>query len=85
MSYASIRQELIKMTVPAPPAPAYEKVKGMWSSLFGQNGQILHHAVPELHGSSSDGEVKAAATILNYTRAKLATVSSGITQALVQS
>jgi hypothetical protein len=85
MSYASIREEIIKMTVPPPPPPVYEKVKGMWSTLFEQNGQILHHAVPALHATSSDWEVQAAATNLDNTGGKLADLSSGVTQALIPS
>jgi hypothetical protein len=84
MSYASIRQEIIKMTVPAPPQPVYEKVKSTWSSMFGQNGQILHNTVPELQASSSDSEVLTAATSLGSTGEKLANLSSGITQALIK-
>ncbi len=85
MSYASIREEIVKMTVPAPPAPTYEKVKGMWSSLFGQNGQILPHAVPELHATSGDNEVKAAVTTLGTTGDRLAAISAGVTQTLARS
>lgn len=84
MSYVSIRQEIIKMSVPAPPQPIYEKVKGMWSSLFGPAGQIIHNAVPNLHAASSDGEVRAAAKGLDSTGEKLASLSSGITQALIK-
>lgn len=84
MSYASIRQEIIKMTVPAPPPPVYEKVKGAWSSLFGQDGKILHYAVPELQATSSDSEVQYAAKSLDTTGETLANLSSGITRALVQ-
>jgi len=84
MSYASIRQEIIKMTVPAPPQPLYEKVKGTWSSMFGQNGQILHNAVPEVQPISSDNEVQSAAAQLGTTGERLASLSSGITQALIK-
>ncbi|HEX9024739.1 MAG TPA: hypothetical protein VF799_12965 [Geobacteraceae bacterium] len=85
MSYSSIREQIIKMTVPVPPAPVYEKVKGMWSSLFGQNGQILPHAVPGLHAVSSDSEVQAASATLGTTSNTLAAVSDGVTQALARS
>ncbi len=84
MSYASIRQEIIKLSVPAPPQPVYEKVKGMWSSLFGPTGQIVHDAVPNLHAASSDSEVRTAAKGLDSTGEKLANISSGITQALIK-
>jgi len=84
MSYASIRKEIIQMTFPRPPEPSYEKVKGMWSSLFGPTGQIIHSAVPELHSTSSDSEVHAAATVLNSTGETVASLSSGITQALIK-
>jgi len=84
MSYSSIREEIIRMTIPPPPPPVYEKVKGMWSTLFEQNGQILPEAVPALNTNSSYNEVQAGATSLDKTGQKLARLSSGITQALIQ-
>lgn len=84
MSYTAIRKEIMQMMVPKPPQPSYEKVKGMWSSLFGATGQMLHSAVPELHSTSSDSELHAASTGLNSTGETLANLSSGITQALIK-
>ncbi len=83
MSYASIRKEIIKMTVPAPPQPVYEKIKETWASLFGQDGRIFHDAVPELQATSSDWDVHTAARNLVTTGEKLANLSSGVTRSLI--
>ncbi|BCS55983.1 hypothetical protein [Geobacter sp. SVR] len=84
MSYASIRKEILKMTVPAPPQPVYEKVKSTWSSLFDTSGQMLNDSVPDLGPASPDSHVKAAATQLDSTGETLASLSSDITQMLLQ-
>jgi len=83
MSYTSIRQEMMRMTVPQPPPPLYEEVKHEWSKTVGQNGQILPSAVPPLEAGSSDPQVAAAATQLDKTGASLADLSSGITKSLI--
>jgi ABC-type transporter Mla subunit MlaD len=84
MSYTSIRQEIMKMTIPPPPPPIYEKVTSMWDSIFAQNGQILPSAVPALEINSSDQQVQAALAQTEATGTNLATLSSATTQALVQ-
>lgn len=84
MTYASIRQEILKMTFPPPPAPIYEKVQSTWNSLFAQNGQMQASAVPALASSSSDGQVHEAAQQIQTTSSTLSSLSSATTQALVQ-
>ncbi|TWJ18868.1 hypothetical protein [Geobacter argillaceus] len=84
MSYTSIRQEILKMTVPPPPSPIYEKVKSTWDSIFAQNGHMLTTAVPALDHNSSDQQVQAALSQTQTTGNNLTTLSSAVTQALVQ-
>jgi len=84
MTYASIRQEILKMSFPPPPAPIYEKVQSTWDSLFAQNGQMLASAVPALENSSPDTQVHEAAQQLQTTSNTLSSLSSATTQALVQ-
>lgn len=83
MSYASIRQELIKMMVPPPPPPIYEQVQQLWNATVGQNGQMLASAVPALETSSPDSMVQSAASQLATTADNLGALSSGVTQALI--
>lgn len=84
MTYASIRQEILKMSFPPPPAPIYEKVQSTWDSLFAQNAQMLASAVPALENSSPDTQVHEAAQQLQTTSNTLSSLSSATTQALVQ-
>jgi hypothetical protein len=84
MSYSSIRKEILKMTVPAPPPAVYDRVKSTWDSLFTQNGQIHPSAVPALEGSSSDQQVKTTLKHAQTTGTQLVNLSSDTTQALVQ-
>lgn len=83
MSYTSIRQEMMRMTVPQPPPPIYEQVKHQWDTTVGQNGQMLASAVPALDSSSSDAQVKSASAQLEASGRGLADLSSAITQALI--
>lgn len=83
MSYSSIRQEILRMTVPNPPAPLFEQVKDLWSSTFGTNGQMLASAVPALEAGSNDKQLQATAGQLEKLGQNLADLSSGITHALI--
>ena len=83
MSYASIRQELVKMMVPPPPPAIDEQVKHLWDATLGQNGQMQASAVPALEKTSSDSMVQSAAAQLATTAERLGTLSSGVTQALI--
>jgi hypothetical protein len=83
MSYTSIRQEMMRMTVPQPPPPMYEQVKHEWDKTVGQNGQMLANAVPALDTGSSDTQVKEASSQLEKTSSNLANLSSGVTAALI--
>lgn len=83
MSYTSIRQEMMKMTIPQPPPPMYEQVKHEWDKTVGQNGQMLSSAVPALDTSSSDTQVKEASFQLDKASTGLANLSSSVTKALI--
>lgn len=84
MSYSSIRQEILKMTVPPPPPPVYDKTRRMWESLFDRNGRMLATAVPPLQSGSSNNDIGSASDQLVKTGENLAKLSSDITQALIQ-
>lgn len=83
MSYTSIRQEMMRMTVPQPPPPMYEQVKQEWDKTVGQNGQMLANAVPALDTGSSDAQVREASAQLEQTSSNLANLSTGVTAALI--
>jgi len=85
MSYVSIRKEMERLMVPPPPAPVYEKVQGMWESLFDGSGQIKSDQLPAVDSTSSDGKVKEASIMLDKVDEKLTALSDGITKALVMS
>lgn len=83
MSYASIRQELMRMTIPHPPPPVYEQVKQLWEKTVEQTGEMLASKVPDLEKDSSDALVKEASAQLDRFSNGLAELSSGVTQALI--
>ena len=83
MSYSAIRQEILKMSVPPVPASLHEQVKHLWDSVVGENGQIMASAVPALEADSSGAQVQDAGAQLDKTSNGLASLSSGITQALI--
>jgi hypothetical protein len=84
MSVSTLRNEIMKMTVPAPPQPVYEKVQSQWSQLLTSTGQIQSNSNTDLNPASSDKEVSAAYTAISTTGDGIAALSSAITQALVQ-
>lgn len=84
MSYVSLKKEIEQLMVPPPPKPLYEGVKHMWDSMFAENGQMLASAVPKLERTSSDPQVKDAVDALDKNNQKLATISDGITNALIK-
>jgi hypothetical protein len=85
MSFISIRKEMEKLMIPPPPAPIYEKVKGMWDSVFDNNGQLKSSMLPALDVSSSDKQVQDASVSLEKTSAQLSAISDSVTKALVLS
>lgn len=84
MSYISIRKELERLMVPPPPPPVYEHVKLLWEDIFSENGQILPSAIPRLEQTSSDADIRNAADTLARMTERIATLSTGMTDALVK-
>ena len=85
MSYVSIRKEIEQLVVPAPPAPVYEKVSGMWNSLFNTDGQIKSAVIPTLSSSSSDKQVKDASARVGRVSEQVSSLSDSITKIFVAS
>lgn len=85
MSYSAIRQEIVKMSFPPPPAPIYAQVRSTWDSLIGQGNQLLPTAVPALEKNSSDQQVQGALQQTQTTSTGLAELSSATTQSLLKS
>ncbi len=83
MSYISIEKEILKMTVPPPVPPVYERIQHLWDSTFSKTGQLLSSAVPSLQTSSSDQEVKTAASALEQLGKNFDNISSASTEALI--
>jgi hypothetical protein len=80
MSYASIKKEIDALTVPPPPSPVYEKVKGMWENLFTENdGKIT---TPALTDSSPYDSVENAANALSSTAKAISSVMSALKASL---
>lgn len=84
MSYTSIRKEIMKMSVPPPPAPVYEQARDTWKTILDENGQLQPGAVPNLQNDSSDAALGDAANGLGKSAQSLANLSSSVTQALFQ-
>lgn len=60
MSYASLRKEILKMTVPLPPTQVYEKNTRLWDNLGYTDNQELARSVPDITPASTDEQVKKA-------------------------
>ena len=83
MSYISIEKEILKMTVPPPVQPVYERLKHLWDAIFSENGLLLPSAVPSLQTDSSDQEIKAAASALEKLGKNFDNLSSASAEALI--
>jgi hypothetical protein len=83
MSYISIEKEILKMTVPPPVPPVYDRIKHLWDTTFNTNGQLLPSALPSLQTTSSDQEVKSAASALEQLGKNFDNISSASTEALI--
>ena len=78
MSYISIRQELIKMMVPAPPPPIYQNVSDIWENVVDDGGAIVSSAIPALQTNSSDNQVALAEKKLLNTQGSLAEIKTAV-------
>lgn len=58
MNYSGLQKEILKMTVPAPPPPAYERIQSLWQDLIpALDGKIV---TPDLTIKSTDSQVRFA-------------------------
>lgn len=81
MSYRSLQKEIEKLTIPAPPPPAYDKVAGMWGDLFGQS-QTGSVSTADLPDNASDAAVAKAAEQIAGTSEAFTKLNSAIGAAL---
>jgi len=81
MSYRSLQKEIEKLTIPAPPPPAYDKVAEMWGDLFGQNksGSVTTVDLPD---NASDAVVAKTAEQIAGTSEAVTKLNSAIGAAL---
>jgi len=80
MSYVSLRRQIETLTIPAPPAPVYEKIEHMWQDMFPKNdGRI---STPELTDTSSDATVNSASASLVSTAESISSLISTIRSSL---
>lgn len=63
MSYSSLKQQIVSLMVPAPPAPIYETVKHLWGDLF--NGANNTVQTPTLPLDAPDSHVNTASKQLD--------------------
>lgn len=80
MSYISIRQQLLKMTIPQPPPPLFENISNIWKKSIGKDGALTPEAVPVLQTNSSDSDVQLAEKDLQGTRENLATLTKAVNE-----
>ncbi|MDY0300966.1 MAG: hypothetical protein RBQ99_05185 [Trichlorobacter sp.] len=76
MSYQSIREQIMQMTVPAPPAPAYERIAELWTDLFPEGRRSVN--TPSLTSAATDLQVKQAAEQLTITRAAVTKLGAAL-------
>jgi hypothetical protein len=73
MSYASLKQQILSMMVPAPPAPIYDTVKHLWEDLFSGSGNNTIQT-PTLPLNAPDSHVNAAAKQLDVISSQIGLV-----------
>lgn len=77
MSYQSIREQIDKMSIPAPPAPVYERVQTMWQEVFPANKQSKLDT-PSLTQNATDTQVHQADEQLTFTRSAVTQLREAI-------
>lgn len=78
MSYNALQKEILKMMVPPPPQPVYERVKHLWQNLF--NGDESRISAPELPVNAPDSHVKAAYQKLEGAVSQIAAIRVDMSQ-----
>lgn len=75
MSYASLKEQILRMMVPAPPAPIYEDVKHLWDGLTNGQNSIQ---TPSLPVNAPDSHVAAAAKQLDAVSSQIGLVQDAM-------
>lgn len=76
MSYQAIREQIASMTIPAPPAPVYERVQNLWKDLLPSGKVSL--GTPALTLNATDTQVHQADEQLTFTRAAVTQLRESI-------
>lgn len=83
MSYASLKQQIVNLMVPAPPPPIYESVKHLWDDLFSGQGNTIQ--TPTLPSDAPDAHVNAAAKQLDVLSSQIGLVQEAMTNSVMKS
>lgn len=83
MSYASLKQQIVNLMVPAPPPPIYEGVKHLWDDLFSGPGNTIQ--TPTLPSDAPDAHVNAAAKQLDVLSSQIGLVQEAMTNSVMKS
>lgn len=84
MSYASIRKEMLQLTLPPPPPPVYEKIQHQWQELFQKDSPSNTIKLPgELGSSTPDSDFKATIADLTKLHDGITSVRSDLKQSLL--
>lgn len=78
MSYNALQKEILKMMVPPPPQPVYERVKHLWQNLFNVDESRI--SAPELPVNAPDSHVKAAYQSLEGSISQISAIRSDMSQ-----
>lgn len=81
MSYQSVREQIDKMSIPAPPTPVYERVQTMWQEVFPANKQSKLDT-PALTQNATDTQVQQADEQLTFTRSAVTQLREAIGSSL---
>ncbi|QEM69753.1 hypothetical protein FO488_17390 [Geobacter sp. FeAm09] len=85
MSYLSIKKELVKMIVPAPPPPLYEKVKPMWDNLFPAGSPDMSQLPGEMSDGTPDTELRSSIIQLKHLQQDITSIRTTLKQSLSES
>ena len=83
MNYASLKQQIVNLMVPAPPPPIYENVKHLWDDLFSGLGNTIQ--TPTLPLDAPDTHISAAAKQLDVISNQIGLVQESMTSSVMKS
>lgn len=81
MQYAGLKNEILSMTVPAPPPPIYESFKHLWTDLFSGANSTLQ--TPTLPPDAPDSHVNAAAKQLDVISGQISLVQEALSKSVL--